>query len=188
MILSQYMNICIYCKKQFIPKSSRNKNFYCSLHCFHKNITGKARKESRYSWGYRYMFRPEHPHANDGAYVAEHRLIMEKKLGRYLKSNEIVHHINGNKLDNTLENLILISRLEHAIEHNLGQKFLGKYHTKESIAKMSKTRKAMYASGYKHPLLGIRRSEETKSRIRVGLKRYYGKLSSGSKSEASLAV
>jgi hypothetical protein len=52
-------------------------------------------------------------------YRADHRLIMEKHLGRKLKSDEIVHHLNYNKLDNRIENLIITNRSKHAKEHIL---------------------------------------------------------------------
>lgn len=67
--------------------------------------------------GYTLVYMPSHPFSKDGTHVYEHRLIMEKHLGRYLGPNDIVHHINGIKNDNRLENLKLMTRAEHSREH-----------------------------------------------------------------------
>lgn len=53
-----------------------------------------------------------------GRYVYEHRFLMEKKLGRLLISGEVVHHIDGDRLNNDLENLELHTRSEHTALHN----------------------------------------------------------------------
>ena len=66
---------------------------------------------------YYLVLKPNHPKADSKGYVREHRLIMEEYLGRYLNSNELIHHLNGNKLDNRVANLELISRSEHIKLH-----------------------------------------------------------------------
>ena len=59
--------------------------------------------------GYVFILMREHPKADIKGYVLEHRLIMEKKLGRMLFDNENVHHKNGIRDDNRIENLELWS-------------------------------------------------------------------------------
>jgi 5-methylcytosine-specific restriction endonuclease McrA len=65
--------------------------------------TGKTKSKNGYIW----IYMPDHPCAMHGKYVYEHRLIMEKAIGRFLEGEEEVHHVNGIKDDNRLENLEL---------------------------------------------------------------------------------
>ncbi len=77
---------------------------------------------TRMSNGYRLVFVPEHPRAmrskNWQGFVYEHILVMEKKLGRRLRKNEVVHHKNERRADNYNKNLELKTRAAHTKEHN----------------------------------------------------------------------
>ena len=67
-------------------------------------------KKSGISDGYRWIW-------VDGKKVFEHRYVVELHIGRKLSSDEIVHHINEDKLDNRIENLMICSRVEHMNIH-----------------------------------------------------------------------
>lgn len=83
-------------------------------------------REQRHGWkggvkevkGYLYRRSPGHPlGSKHGSYVAEHRLVMEQKLGRFLLATEVVDHIDGNTRNNSPENLrVFQSNAEHLSE------------------------------------------------------------------------
>lgn len=111
--------ICVICKKP-LPI---NRYKYCSKTCsqagrrqirkefsirsIHKPIIGECRQQKP---GYVRTFMPDHPNARSG-WVSEHILVMSKFLARPLESFEMVHHRNGIKDDNRLENLELWTRV-----------------------------------------------------------------------------
>ena len=59
----------------------------------------------------------------EGKRIYLHRFIVECYLGRKLKDNEIVHHIDGNILNNDIENLEVITQSIHFSKHLIGNKY-----------------------------------------------------------------
>jgi hypothetical protein len=62
---------------------------------------------------------PFYSMADSQGRILKHRLVMAEKLGRCLLRSEHVHHLNGNRNDNRLENLQLISQANHNIRQSL---------------------------------------------------------------------
>ncbi|MCK5236181.1 MAG: HNH endonuclease [Deltaproteobacteria bacterium] len=84
---------------------------------------GYISKEGQYmNDGYVYTRSPDHP--TGATYVKRSRLTMEAELGRYLSAGELVHHINGKKDDDRIENLELTTRGEHNRIHNTKDKLM----------------------------------------------------------------
>lgn len=140
---------CLVCGKEFKTYKSKillGKGKYCSKTCCLKmtSLDGKKGQRTRFKKdqkphnfkGWRYhisrrngkkyieRYRPKPPFCSKAGYVKEHRLVYEEEIGRYLNPDELVHHVNGDTLDNALKNLVLVSKLEHL-----------RLHTKDNIHK-----------------------------------------------------
>jgi hypothetical protein len=114
---------CKFCCVSFESYKHEYRSF-CSLECYHKSMKGKSfpverwvkfGKENR-AWkggrqrtyiGYISVPSPLHPNKDHHGCVSEHRLVMEKHIGRYLSKKEVVHHIDKNKENNLISNLML---------------------------------------------------------------------------------
>ena len=72
---------------------------------------------SKNGYGYVWVYKPNHPRAHQNGMVFEHILVMEKRLGRPILKSESIHHKNGNKDDNRIENLELMTKQKHTSNH-----------------------------------------------------------------------
>ena len=68
--------------------------------------------------GYKQKYKPKSPEAREDGYVAVHRDVASRKIGRPLRANEVVHHRDGNKLNNRPSNLQVMTRKQHWLVHH----------------------------------------------------------------------
>ena len=99
----------------------------CSTAC--KSVKLPQDGENNFAWkgglhispkGYVYVRDPSHPNAMKSGYVKRATAVVSAAIGRPLTKNEMAHHINGDKLDDRLENLQLLTHSEHMRLHKTG--------------------------------------------------------------------
>lgn len=127
--------VCEYCGKTFErwPHEAKGRT-WCSQSCHMKTLNAE-RNPTRWQTENRDHERHRAARVDAGAgktyrkYYGkhEHRVVAEQMLGRPLEPDEVVHHINGDKRDNRLENLQVLSRSEHSRLHHRERKGGGKY-------------------------------------------------------------
>ncbi len=106
--------------EKWIPGSKIKDGYgkFCSKECTHKHQRTKTGKLShRWKGGRCKMSGYWHIKIGYKNYRREHVLKMEEKIGRRIYAHECVHHINGIKTDNRIENLQLMSRSDHSRLH-----------------------------------------------------------------------
>ena len=190
---------CKICYKE--TKTEKNK--FCSRECYINflkidirslnhlkkisSIGGKTRWKNHnycyYANGYIMIKVPSHPNANKRGYVYKHRLIMEKYLGRYLSPIEVVHHKNGDKLNNDINNLILFHNTnQHSSYHGLRGdtsrcKMVNMLDRKGNIINIFRSiTEANYKFGKPKNWTGINRCCKNKTKISLGYKwKYHNK-------------
>lgn len=123
----RYLMECLECQTHFSIRGgvyNAGHGAYCKNSCSYK---AQCRNKKHPRWkggkimrsGYCYINKPNHPFSGKQGYIAEHRLVMEKHIRRFLKQGEVVHHKNHVKTDNRLENLVLCeSPGQHTLLHH----------------------------------------------------------------------
>ncbi len=83
-----------------------------------KQKGGFRLKKHKRNNGYQYVYFPEHPNAGMSGFISEHRLKASKMLGRELTRQDIIHHNDGDRLNNDEINLYPTDKSGHRKAHS----------------------------------------------------------------------
>jgi hypothetical protein len=109
---------CPECSALFhVPPAHVHKRTHCSRACARKNHPKGPESKA---WRGGYITKEGYKLIGlNGERIPEHRLVMEKELGRQLESHEIIHHIDSDPSNKSVDNLQIVSRSEHMKIHAL---------------------------------------------------------------------
>lgn len=119
-IVKRTIKKCLHCFKEFGVMNCNFDRKFCSKPCSTTYYNLRRGYQSNNTFvcpkGYMYVRAEGHHKARCG-YVKRATLLAERKYGRKIKKGECVHHINENKLDDSYENLEILTISDHAALH-----------------------------------------------------------------------
>jgi hypothetical protein len=138
-----------------IYKKAKSLGMYKKSEVEWKNRSNARKGNKSSSWkggrkqtkaGYIMLLMPEHHRAEKSGYVMEHIVVFERETGITVPDGCCVHHINGDKSDNRISNLCMMTHKAHTILHSTGRK-----HDEEAKKKMSEKAKKRLSDKRNHP-------------------------------------